>query len=170
MQFFIRDIVFALTLVLIMNKSRSLNKEYNIRKKPIIHLNLSNGDFIPRRLSGTNITTYAVHPGAVSTNLADTMKDGNCCFEAVWCCTKHMIKTPFHGAQTSIYCAIEDSIEHQSGLYYADCKEKKPHECALNPDDYPRLWALSLEMVGLPKEEEGGQEEPDKHSVVESWK
>ena len=32
------------------------------------------------------------------------------------------IKTPESGAQTSIFCAVDESVANQSGLYYADCK------------------------------------------------
>ena len=31
-------------------------------------------------------------------------------------------KTPESGAQTSIFCAVDESVANQSGLYYADCK------------------------------------------------
>ena len=31
-------------------------------------------------------------------------------------------KTIKSGAQTSIFCAVDESVANQSGLYYADCK------------------------------------------------
>ena len=34
------------------------------------------------------------------------------------------IKTPESGAQTSIFCAVDESVANESGLYYADCKVK----------------------------------------------
>ena len=35
------------------------------------------------------------------------------------------IKTPESGAQTSIFCAVDESVANESGLYYADCKVKR---------------------------------------------
>ena len=66
---------------------------------------------------------------------------------------KKIVKTPFHGTQTTLYCALDDRIEHQTGLYYRDCREKAPHRCAMNIDEHKRLWKLSREMVGLGPEE-----------------
>lgn len=60
-----------------------------------------------------------------------------------------VIRTPLNGAQTTIWCALEESIEDDSGCYYADCKEKRPHQNALIESDQKRLWELSEKMVGL---------------------
>ena len=58
-------------------------------------------------------------------------------------------KTPFYGAQTTLYCALDDSIECESGMYYSDCAQKTPSAEALNKEDQKKLWALSESMVGL---------------------
>ena len=34
-----------------------------------------------------------------------------------------MAKSPKQGAQTTIYCAVDESISHESGHYYKDCKK-----------------------------------------------
>ena len=60
-----------------------------------------------------------------------------------------MVKTPFHGAQTTLYCALEDGIERDSGRYYSDCKEATPHRNALIKEHWKRLWEISEELVGL---------------------
>jgi len=31
---------------------------------------------------------------------------------------KFLIKSPTEGAQTTIYCAVEESLQNESGLYY----------------------------------------------------
>jgi hypothetical protein len=59
---------------------------------------------------------YAVHPGAVSTELQRHMPS---CM--VWV-SSHvsgtLFKTPEQGAQTSLYCAIDEKLAVQCGLYF----------------------------------------------------
>ena len=59
------------------------------------------------------------------------------------------VKTPFYGAQTTLYCALDDAIECESGLYYSDCTQKTPSAAALNKEDQKRLWDISENMVGI---------------------
>ena len=74
-------------------------------------------------IPGTNVTTFAVHPGAVATELV-RFKDNlffpirlliNILYHGVM---KHCIKSPVSGAQTSLYCAVETDIENLSGKYF----------------------------------------------------
>ena len=58
-------------------------------------------------------------------------------------------KTPFYGAQTTLYCALDDAIECESGMYYSDCVQKSPSAAALNKEDQKKLWTISEEMVGI---------------------
>ena len=58
-------------------------------------------------------------------------------------------KTPYEGAQTTLYCVLEDKIEGQSGLYYADCDVKAPSRHAQDMDAAKKLWEISEELVGL---------------------
>ena len=61
-----------------------------------------------------------------------------------------MVKTPWYGAQTTLYCALEDSIENESGMYYADCRRKTPfNRQAQNMDAAKKLWEVSEQLVGL---------------------
>ena len=61
-----------------------------------------------------------------------------------------LIKSPFHGAQTTLYCILEDSIEKDSGKYYADCSMTKTlTEHAEDMSAAKKLWDLSEKMVNL---------------------
>ncbi len=69
--------------------------------------------------SGTGVTTYALHPGVIQTEL------GRHFFPALslWKRLLSMpffffLKTPWQGAQTTIYCAVDESLQNTSGLYY----------------------------------------------------
>ena len=64
---------------------------------------------------------------------------------------EHFMKTPFYGAQTTLYCALDKDIERNTVLYYSDCAEAKPSSQALIEADQKRLWQISEETVGLKK-------------------
>ncbi|XP_006002401.1 dehydrogenase/reductase SDR family member 13b.1 [Latimeria chalumnae] len=102
---------------------------------------------LANKLEGTNITCYAVHPGVVNTDLSRSIK--------LWQKLLYIpianlfLRTPMSGAQTSIYCAVQEEIEKFSGRYFADCRvqEVKPH--ARNDGMAKKLWEVSEKMVGL---------------------
>ncbi|TRY61533.1 hypothetical protein TCAL_05730 [Tigriopus californicus] len=103
---------------------------------------------LAERLSDTEISVYAVHPGAVDTEL------GRHFYNKWWAklfkpCASRLFKQPIHGAQTTLYCALDDSVANDSGKYYADCRETRPHSRALRKEDQKRLWDLSEKFVGL---------------------
>ena len=77
------------------------------------------------------------------------MRDANRFYACLSPLAKHFIKTPFHGAQTTLFCALDDSVAALSGRYFADCREKRPHQRALIEEHWQRLWEISEEMVGL---------------------
>ncbi|KAF0292204.1 Retinol dehydrogenase 12 [Amphibalanus amphitrite] len=97
---------------------------------------------LARRLLGTRVTTYAVHPGIVRTDL--WRHQG--CFDRL---LQPMFKTPEQGAQTTLYCALAPELATLSGRYYSDCKEKQPSARARNDEDAARLWEISEELVGV---------------------
>jgi hypothetical protein len=58
-------------------------------------------------------------------------------------------KSSKQGAQTTIYCAVEESIANDSGKYYVDCKEA-PLKCvAKDQETAEKLWTLSEELLKL---------------------
>ena len=64
------------------------------------------------------------------------------------------LKTPWYGAQTSIYCAVAKEAEGVSGKYWHDCVIKTPNKQALRDKDCERLWDCSAAMVGLDREQQ----------------
>ncbi|XP_018563121.1 retinol dehydrogenase 12-like [Anoplophora glabripennis] len=100
-----------------------------------------------RGVSG--VTTYALHPGVIQTDLWRHLKSSFWVITLLLRIFSWTIKTPLQGAQTTIYCAVDENCADQSGLYYAECAEKEPSESALNEEDAKGLWDLSWKMVGL---------------------
>jgi hypothetical protein len=61
-----------------------------------------------------------------------------------------LLKSPWQGAQTTIYCAVAEELEGVSGRFYRDCREE-PLVTAVSGDDdvADELWRVSAKMVGL---------------------
>ena len=59
-------------------------------------------------------------------------------------------KTPWQGAQTTIYCAVSEEMEGVTGQYLADCGITRIRSARSKDDEVAeRLWQVSTEMVGL---------------------
>ena len=58
------------------------------------------------------------------------------------------MKTPFQGAQTSLYCALEKSLDDPkfSGKYFSDCAEAPTK--LVTDEMAATLWAKSEEITG----------------------
>jgi hypothetical protein len=61
------------------------------------------------------------------------------------------MKSVPRGAATSIYAATNPDYASRGGLFFSDCREKKPaHKLALNDQACTDLWQRSCELTGLP--------------------
>lgn len=74
---------------------------------------------LARRLEGTGITSNAIHPGLVKTNIARTaptfIRTAFDLFGDV------VAKSPAEGAATQLYVATSPALEGVSGAYFEDC-------------------------------------------------
>ncbi|KAG0711166.1 Retinol dehydrogenase 13 [Chionoecetes opilio] len=106
---------------------------------------------LAKRLQGTSVTTYSLHPGVVQTELGRHIHQSVNGFIhwAFHFFGNFFFKTVTRGAQTTIYCAVEESLATHTGKYYSDCAEKPPHRAALSDEDARRLWDASTQLVGL---------------------
>lgn len=96
---------------------------------------------LSRRLEGTGVTTYALHPGVVA---SDVWRSVPWPFDKLM---KRFMITTEQGAATSLYCATEPSLTNESGLYYDDCKRKTPTSLAQDKALAQRLWEASERWV-----------------------
>ncbi|XP_033733806.1 retinol dehydrogenase 12-like [Pecten maximus] len=104
---------------------------------------------LDRRLQGTGVTTYTLHPGVINTELVRHVEAwiSPLLFKVIFRPLQIFLKTPVQGAQTTLHCALDERLDNVSGKYFSDCVEKQPSKAALNVDDAKRLWELSEEMV-----------------------
>jgi len=104
-----------------------------------------------KRLEGSNVSVFSLHPGVIKTELArHWQKEVN---PIKWNLMMFMgaifFKTPKQGAQTTIYCAVEPGLEKESGKYFSDCKVKEPAAVAKDDGVAKKLWELSESIVGI---------------------
>ncbi|XP_029378203.1 retinol dehydrogenase 13-like [Echeneis naucrates] len=106
---------------------------------------------LSKRLEGTGVTTYSLHPGVIRTELGRHFWPTMSLWKRfVFTPLLFLIKSPTEGAQTTIYCAVEESLQNQSGLYYSDCAPKTAASQGRDDEAAKKLWDLSASMVGLP--------------------
>ncbi len=111
--------------------------EYNVSK-------LANVLFtkeLARRLEGTGVTTYALHPGVIASDVWRKVPQ-----PFRWLITRFML-TVEDGAKTQLRCATAPELAGETGLYYDDCKQKTPSRWAQDADAASKLWAESEAWV-----------------------
>jgi|SRR5215469_9125861 len=97
---------------------------------------------LARRLSGTGVASYSLHPGVVASDI----------WRRVPWPARELIKrrmlTVEQGAVTSVYCATSDAVAAESGLFYDKCAAQAPSAVA-TPELAELLWKHSTEWAGL---------------------
>eukprot|EP00090_Calanus_glacialis_P039947 TRINITY_DN6958_c0_g1_i1.p1 TRINITY_DN6958_c0_g1~~TRINITY_DN6958_c0_g1_i1.p1 ORF type:complete len:334 (-),score=92.92 TRINITY_DN6958_c0_g1_i1:506-1507(-) len=104
---------------------------------------------LARKGEGSGVNAYALHPGVINTELGRHLQDTFGPLVMLWKVAMPFIKTPESGANTTIYCAVDESISDHNGRYYSDCKEKQPAPQAENIEDAKKLWEVSEQLVNL---------------------
>ncbi|XP_054162450.1 retinol dehydrogenase 12-like [Oppia nitens] len=104
---------------------------------------------LAKRLSDwPNIKAYVLHPGTITTDLFRHLS-------GITAIIYRTIGYLFNidtelGVQTTLYCALDPDIRHESGHYYNNCRKDN---CLLREatDDRSarRLWQLSQQLVDL---------------------
>jgi retinol dehydrogenase-12 len=92
---------------------------------------------LARRLEGSGVTTYSLHPGVVATDV----------WRSVPSLLQPLIKlfmiNEEQGAATTLHCATSEAAGKESGQYYDECKLKEPSALARDPALAQRLWQQS---------------------------
>jgi len=91
---------------------------------------------LARRTAGTGVTTYALHPGVVASDIWRRVP-----WPVRPFITRRLLSTT-EGAQTSLYCATSEEVAQDSGLFYDKCAERAPSPVA-TPELAAELWKRS---------------------------
>src|SRR5262249_42922758 len=116
-------------------KTRSLTgmHEYQISKLANVLFSAE----LARRCAGTGVTSYALHPGVVASDVWRRVPQ-----PVRWLMTRRMLDVE-QGALTSLYCATAPELADQSGLYYDEQKLKEPSALARDRALAEELWRRS---------------------------
>jgi dehydrogenase/reductase SDR family protein 13 len=102
---------------------------------------------LARRLEGSGVTTYAVHPGQVATDAWRRIPQP---FRALFVRAMRMIP-PSEGARSTLNAATSPELADQTGRYYdAKGREKAPNHLADDVELARQLWTRSAEWTGVP--------------------
>jgi NAD(P)-dependent dehydrogenase (short-subunit alcohol dehydrogenase family) len=114
------------------------------------HSKLANALFsleLARLLKGTRITSNALHPGLIATNI---VRDESAIVRHGFSLlTKVRGKTPEQGAATSCYVATSPALGNVSGKFFEDCNQVDvtgTHHLH-DAEQASRLWVRSQELV-----------------------
>ncbi|KAL1266384.1 hypothetical protein QQF64_002059 [Cirrhinus molitorella] len=102
---------------------------------------------LAKRLKGTNVTCYSLHPGGIKTEIGRHVN--------IWW---QLVLVPIlllffsdveSGAQTSLYCALQEGIEPLSGRYFSNCAVQNVSAKARDDAVAKKLWEVSERLVAL---------------------
>ena len=92
---------------------------------------------LARRVAGTGVTTYALHPGVVASDIWRRVP-----WPVRPLITRRMLSVT-EGAATSLYCATSPEVAHDSGRFYDKCAQRAPSAVA-TPELGRTLWDRSM--------------------------
>jgi len=98
---------------------------------------------LARRTAGTGITTYALHPGVIASDIWRRVP---------WPIRPIMLSfmsSLEDGAQAVLECAVNPARAGETGLYYNEGKLHQPSRVAQDPELARRLWEESARWCGL---------------------
>ena len=109
-------------------------------------LNILHARELARRLAATRVTTYAVHPGGVASNIWRSLP---------WIARRALmlfLVSNEEGARTQVWCATAPELASSSGRYYYECREARGTElsrdAALATELYDRTERAIADALG----------------------
>ncbi|XP_060524536.1 retinol dehydrogenase 11-like [Cylas formicarius] len=102
---------------------------------------------LARKLEGTGVTTFSVHPGTAVTQIYRNVPD--MVRKPLEFALNFLVKTPIEGAQTQIYCGVQKGIEPYSGEIFHECHAVNRYFNAKNRAVAENLWKKSEELINI---------------------
>lgn len=102
---------------------------------------------LARRITGSGVTTNALHPGFVATRFGDN--SGGLMRTVLKVAKPIGAISPEEGARTIIYLASSPEVAEVTGEYFYECKPATPTAEARNDEDARKLWEASESIAGF---------------------
>jgi NAD(P)-dependent dehydrogenase (short-subunit alcohol dehydrogenase family) len=100
---------------------------------------------LTRRYAGTSVTSNAIHPGLVATNLGRYISGKPRDPDAP---LRKGFKRPDQGAATQVYVGISPNLKGVSGYYFEDCNPVEPTGPHMHDAELAKqLWDVSEELT-----------------------
>jgi len=99
---------------------------------------------LARRLTGTSVSSNALHPGGVATGFGQNNAGA---WGALWKLFARFTLTPEQGAQTSIYLASSSEVAGITGQYFEKERAVRSSSASYDEAAQERLWEVSETMV-----------------------
>jgi NAD(P)-dependent dehydrogenase (short-subunit alcohol dehydrogenase family) len=97
-------------------------------------MNVLHAKELARRLEGTRVTTYALHPGAVASNIWRAVPQ-----PFRWVLLR-LLRSNEEGARTPLHCATAPELATATGRYYDECREVPCNPLAEDAALARELW------------------------------
>ncbi|KAK6296061.1 hypothetical protein J4Q44_G00337740 [Coregonus suidteri] len=93
---------------------------------------------LAKRLQGTNVTCYTLHPGAINSELfRDVSKVFMILMKPF---LMFFFKDTVAGSQTTLHCALQEGLEPFSGRYFSNCTVRNLYANAREGTVAKKLW------------------------------
>ncbi len=100
---------------------------------------------LQRRIDEKEIKVVSLHPGVIKTEVG---REFNKWYHRVGMKMLSVFqKNALEGAQTSLYCALEEFERLKPGGYYVDCHVAEEASQAKKEDEMKRLWDVSEKLI-----------------------
>jgi retinol dehydrogenase-12 len=112
-------------------------REYGVAKLANILFSSELG----RRLRGSGVTSYALHPGVVA---SEVWRSVPWPIRTLW---KLSMLSTDEGARTTLHCATAPELAGETSLYYDECRSVQPSLLARDVGLAAELWARSEDWI-----------------------
>jgi len=102
---------------------------------------------LERRKAAAHLSTYAVQPGLVKTDIG--VKKTNWLHALAWKLRRSGGVSPQEGARTQVFLASAPEVHTQSGLYWDNCQPKRSSAASYQQEDAARLWQVCCDLCRI---------------------
>ncbi|KAK8120012.1 uncharacterized protein PG998_004638 [Apiospora kogelbergensis] len=100
---------------------------------------------LQQKLKSRGIASFAVHPGAIKTNLG---RDQDAEMTEAMSKTATYWKTLDEGSAPTLVAAFDPALKSSNEPFISDCQVVEPMAWAKNPEFAEKLWKLSEDLIG----------------------